>query len=450
MNNENKTKKSLGLAAFIPMFVFLVLYIGSGIFFTIKGGVERPWSQFPREAAIFAGLIIACLMCRDISLNEKINAFTKNAGDSGVMLMMLIFLLAGAFSSVAKASGAATSIVNFGLSLIPSNLMLAGMFIISAIIATAMGSSSGTVVIIAPIAMSVAQQLGASIPLYFAATYGGAFFGDNLSVISDTTIAACNGAGCEMRDKFKMNFLIALPAAIVTIIIYAFMGGSSTAAIDGDLAYNLIDIIPYLFVLVAAVAGMNVIAVLTSGVLLAGLLGIISGKLTFIAFAQNIGSGMSGMMSMSILCMLIMGMIGIIKIFGGIDWLVNSIRKNIKTRKGAELSIGLLCGVLDFALLANTLSIVITAPIAKALGEEYGIAPKRLASLMDIFACIFIGFMPHATYIFTLTGFYPDLNPLEMIKYQYYGIALLISVLATIFFGLGRTKEEKEFAKKAN
>lgn len=446
MGEENK--KLLGAAAFAPMIVFMVLYIGCGIYFTIAGGVDRPWSQIPREAAIFVGIVLSFVMCRSISLNKKVDAFMKNAGASGVMMMVLIFLLAGAFSQVAKSSGASDSLVNLGLSLVPGNFMLPGIFVVSAVIATAMGTSSGTIVLIAPVAMAVAQQMGASIPLYFSAAVGGAFFGDNLSFISDTTIAACNGAGCEMKDKFRMNFSIALPAAILTVIVYGIVGSSSGAVIEHEMTWSLVNIIPYIFVLVAAFAGMNVMAVLISGVLLAGFIGLVTGNLTFVTLAQAIGSGMSSMASMSILCMLLSGLVGVVQLFGGINWLVTLIRNHIKSRKGAELAIGLLSGLLDFALLANTLSIVITSTISRELSDEYGIAPKRNASIMDIFACSFLGFMPHATYMFTLTGFYPDLNPLDMIKSQYYCLFLLMAVLGTIVFGLGRTEEEKGFKRR--
>lgn len=450
MSNQIKKSDNAtgGIAAFVPLFVFLALFIGSGVYFSITGTVDRPWGQFPRQAAIFIGIIVACMMFRKIKFNEKFDAFTKSAGESNILMMVSIFLLAGAFAGVAKSMGAATSIVNLGLHLIPSRLMLPGMFLISAVVATAMGSSSGTLVVLAPIALAVAEQVGGNIPMYFAAVWGGCLFGDNLSIISDTTIAATNGAGCEMKDKFRMNFAIALPAAIATMVAYAIIGGGAVGVIEGDLPYSIIEILPYAYVLVSAIAGMNVFVVLTSGIFLAGIIGIVTGKLSFIAFIAAISSGMESMMSMSVIAMMIAGLIGMISLFGGIDWLVTTLRKRIKSRKGAEYCIGVICALLDFSIITNTLTIVVAAPICKDLADEYHIAPKRNASLMDIFACIFLGFIPHGNYLLTLSGFYPDLNPLAVIQNQFYCVFLLIAVVITIQFGLGWTKEEKEFDKQ--
>lgn len=434
MTEEKKTSKEqksqYGLLAFIPLIVFLALFIGSGIYFTASGTVERPWSQMPRQTAVFAGVIVACLMCRKISVNKKIDKFIESASRPGIIMMVIIFLLAGAFSGMCKAMGASSSIVNLGLSLLPSRFVLPGIFLLSAIVATAMGSSSGTLAVIAPVAMGVAQGLGASVELYFAACWGGCLFGDNLSIISDTTIAACSGAGCEMKDKFRMNFAIALPAAIVTMVVYFIVGGSGE--ITGDLSYNILLVIPYFYVLIAAIAGMNVYVVLTSGIVLAAVIGIATGNISLIGVASAVGSGMEGMMSMSVLAMLIAGLIGIVEMYGGIEWLMTTIEKHIKTRKGAEYSIGILSALLDTALLVNTLTIVIEAPLTKRLCDKYGIAAKRNASLMDMFACIFLGFIPHANYLLTLNGFYPDLNPLGVIGHQYYCMFFLVAVIITI------------------
>ncbi|WP_455581969.1 Na+/H+ antiporter NhaC family protein [Dysosmobacter sp.] len=442
----NKTKK-YGFAAFIPMLVFLGLYLGCGLYYTITGTVEQPWNQFPRHAAILVGIVVAFIMNRTMPLPEKVKKFCCAAGDEGTIMMCMIFLVAGAFSGVCKAMGGVDSVVNLGLSLVPAHFILPGIFVITALVATAIGTSSGALVAIAPIALAIAESTGSSIPLYFAAVYSGALFGDNLSIISDTTIAATTGAGCEMKDKFRMNLLIALPAALVTAIAFAVLG-SSTEPITGDMTYSLLKIIPYVYVLVAAICGMDVFVVLISGTFLAGLMGIFTGSLTIAGFAQAIGSGMSGMMATAIVAILLRGLIGIITVYGGIDWLVDVLHRRVHSRKGAEYCIGIMSGVLDFALINNTIAIMIAAPIAKDIADEHHIAPKRNASLLDIFACAVHGLAPHAGGMLTLSGFYAALNPLAVVQYNFYCYFLIIATVITIQFGLLRTPEEKEYIRQ--
>lgn len=448
MSNEMKEAKKYGFAAFIPMFVFLGLYLGCGIFYTVTGTVEQPWNQFPRHAAILVGIVAAFLMNRYMPLPEKVKHFCQAAGDEGTMLMCMIFLVAGAFSGVCKDMGGVDSVVNLGLSLVPTHFILPGIFIITALVATAIGTSSGALVAIAPIALAIAEGAGSSIPLYFAAVYSGALFGDNLSIISDTTIAATTGAGCEMKDKFRMNLLIALPAAVVTVVAFAMMS-SGTEQITGELTYSLVKIIPYVYVLIAAIMGMDVFVVLVSGTFLAGFVGLATGSMTLSGFAQSIGTGMSGMMTTAIVAILLRGLIGIITVYGGIDWLVSVLRRRVRTRKGAEYCIGFMSGLLDFALINNTIAIMIAAPLAKDIAEEHHIAPKRNASLLDIFACAVHGLAPHAGGMLTLSGFYAALNPLAVVKYNFYCYFLILAAVITIQFGLLRTPEEKEYARQA-
>ena len=423
MTNDTQTVKKYGFAAFIPMFVFLGLYLGCGIYYTITGTVEQPWNQFPRHAAILVGIVAAFLMNRYMPLTEKVSRFCRAAG--------------------------VDSVVNLGLSLVPVRFILPGIFIITALVATAIGTSSGALVAIAPIALAVAEGTGASIPLYFAAVYSGALFGDNLSIISDTTIAATTGAGCEMKDKFRMNLLIAVPAALVTVIVFSLMS-SGAQPISGDLSYSLVKIIPYVYVLAAAICGMDVFIVLISGTFLAGLVGIFTGSLTLAGFAQAIGSGMSGMMSTAIVAIMLRGLIGIITVYGGIDWLVDVLHRRVRTRKGAEYCIGFMSGLLDFALINNTIAIMIAAPLARDIADEHHIAPKRNASLLDIFACGVHGLAPHAGGMLTLSGFYAALNPLAVVQYNFYCYFLLLAAVITIQFGLMRTPEEKEYIRQQN
>ena len=445
MKENQLSSRQMGGKAFIPLIVFLLLYLGSGVTFTLLGTVEQPWNQFPRQVAILIAILVALLMNRKIALADKVNSFCQEAGKSGTMLMCLIFLLAGAFSGVCKATGGMSSIVNLGLSMIPVHFMLPGIFIVSALIATAIGTAAGTLISIAPIAIEIATGLNASVEIYVAAVMAGALFGDNLSLLSDTTIAATRGVGCEMKDKFLMNFKIALPAAAVTtlvFVVFAIQNGG-VVSMDKDLSYNVLLVLPYLFVLIAAIAGMDVMMVLFCGIIVAGVLGLLTSSITLIGFIQAIGSGMEGMMSTAVVAILIQGMLGIISFYGGMDWLISKMRARVHTRRGAEYCIAAMSAVLSFCLINNTVAIMATAPLAKDISDEYHIAPKRVASLLDIFACGGIGLAPHANALLVLIGFYPSLNPLGVIKYVVYPLVLMIAAIVTIQFGLLRTPEEK-------
>ena len=298
---------------------------------------------------------------------------------------------------------------------------------------------------VAPIAIGVAQAAGLNLPLTCAAVIGGAYFGDNLSMISDTTISAAKGVGSEMKDKFKMNFFIALPAAIIAVIGYWAFGGAGV--ITGAHPFYLLRVIPYIVVLIAALMGFNVAGVLFIGIAMTGVIGLGEGSISFLDWVGAIGGGMEDMFSITIVAILISGLIGLIKYYGGVDWLVNSIVSRIKERKGAEYGIGLLSGLLSAALVNNTIAIIISASIAKEIGKNYGIAPKRLASLIDIFACAFIALTPYDGGMLIVTGL-SDVSPMAVLKYMFYMFALIITTCITIQFGLLRTKEEKEFIEK--
>ena len=438
MKNELNEKK-YGAISFLPLIVFLALYIGSGIFFTLIG-VEGAFKKFPRHVALLAGIIVALLMNKGMKLEKKIDIFSENAGNPGVILIGLIYLLAGGFQGAAKAMGGVESVVNLGLTFIPSVFLVPGVFLISCFISTAIGTSMGTVAAMAPIAIGVAQAANLNIPLTAAVVIGGAYFGDNLSMISDTTISAAKGVGSEMKDKFKMNFFIALPAAIFAAIMYGIMGGNGS--ITGEHSYHIIRILPYIVVLVTALIGFNVSGVLVLGIAMTGVIGLLEGNITFLDWIGAIGEGMSDMFSITIVAILISGLIGLVKYYGGIEWLVNSIISKIKSRKNAEYGISLISGLLSAALVNNTIAIIITAPIAKEIGQKYNIVPKRLASLIDIFACAFIALTPYDGGMLMITALV-DVSPLEVLKYSFYIFALIVTTCITIQFGLLRTKEEK-------
>lgn len=427
MKIENN--KNYGFWAFLPLFIFLAIYIGSGIYFA-KEGVSGPFKKFPRQVALLIAIASAFLMGRKITLDKKLEIFSENAGSSGVILIGIIYLLAGAFQETAKLTGGVDSIVNLGLTFIPSKFLIPGVFLISSGISTAIGTSTGTIATMAPIALGVAQATNLNVPMMASAVIGGAYFGDNLSMISDTTIAAARGVGSNMKDKFRMNFLIALPAAIVATFLYWYFSGKGIIPQIGS--YSIIRVIPYLTVLFSAILGFNVVAVLFIGILMTGIIGIGEGTITFFQWIDAIGKGMAGVFNITIIAILISGLIGLIKYYGGIQWLVNILTRKVNQKKDAEYGLSFMAGILSTALVNNTVAIIITAPIAKEIGEKYKIAPKRIASLIDIFACGFLALTPYDSGMLIITGL-GNISSIEVLKYSFYIFALLITALLTIY-----------------
>jgi len=441
-------KKSLGGLAFLPLLVFLALYIGTGVILSIMGA-ESTFGAFPRHVALLVGFAVAMLMSTGDTIQEKTDKFCEHMGNSGVMQVILIYLLASGFQGAAATMGGKESVVNMALHFIPVKLLIPGVFLMCCLISTAIGTSMGTIAAMGPVALSVAQGAGLSTAVTAAAVIGGSYFGDNLSMISDTTISAAKGCGSEMRDKFKMNFWIALPAAIVAMVLYTMIGGGGSGEVEAG-AFNVLKVLPYILVLVTALAGMNVTSVLLLGIAVTGVIGFATRSCGFLEWIQGIGGGMADMFSISIAAALISGTVGLAREYGGIEWFVTKIRTRIRNRRSAEYGIGFLSGILSAALVNNTLAIIVSCPIANELGEEYHIAPKRLASLVDIFACGFMMLIPHDGGIMMLTALSGD-SPFTVLKYSFYPVALLIVTIVTIQFGLLRTPEEKEFekAKKA-
>ena len=440
-----ENQKKLGASAFLPLIVFLVLYVGCGITFTLLG-VESPFGQFPRHVALLAGIAVALLLAPKVKVSEELDVFCQNMGNSGVMMIILIYLMAGGFQGAAAATGGKSSVINLALHFIPVSLLVPGVFLMCCFISTAIGTSMGTIAAMAPVAIGVAQGAGLKPAIVCAAVIGGCYLGDDLSMISDTTISAAQGCGSEMKDKFRMNFLMALPAAIIAMVLYAILGGHGSGAVEAG-AYSVIQVLPYIVVLVTALMGINVAVVLFVGILMTGVIGLAQGTVGFFEWVQAIGGGMSDMFSISIVAALISGIIGLVRYYGGVEWLVGAITSRIKNRRGAEYGIGLLSGVLSAALVNNTIGIIVTCPIAKEIGSKYGIAPKRLASLVDIFACAFLALMPHDGGILIVTEL-AGCTPLDILPYSFYMFALIIFTCITIQLGLLRTPEEKAFAAK--
>ena len=440
-----ENQKRLGASAFLPLIVFLALYVGCGITFTLMG-VENPFGMFPRHVALLAGIAAALMLAPKVSVTEKLDVFCQSMGNSGVMMIVLIYLMAGGFQGAAASMGGKDSVINLALHFIPVTLLIPGVFLMCCFISTAIGTSMGTIAAMAPVAIGVATGAGLNPAIVGAAVIGGSYFGDNLSMISDTTISAAQGCGSEMKDKFRMNFFIALPAAIVALVLYTVLGGQGSGTIEAG-AYSVIQVLPYIVVLISALMGINVALVLFIGILITGVIGIAQGTVGFFEWIQAIGTGMSDMFSISIVAILISGIIGLVRYSGGVERMVNAVTAQIHSRRSAEYGIGLLSGILSGALVNNTIAIIVTCPIAKEIGGKFGIAPKRLASLVDIFACAFLALMPHDGGILIITEL-AGCTPLDVLPYSFYMFALIIATCVTIQFGLLRTPEEKAAEKE--
>ncbi|MBQ7777793.1 MAG: Na+/H+ antiporter NhaC family protein [Oscillibacter sp.] len=440
---SNNNKKNYGWLGFAPLLAFLIVYLGSGLMFTALGYGAQSFKQIPRVfGLVVALLVVMCMGGKERSMEYRMDTFCKGMANDGTMIMVGVFLLSGAFSQVCTDIGARVSTANLGLSLVPPQFLLAGIFLISAFIATAMGTSMGTISAIGPIAVTVAEGAGLNMAFAIGAVLGGAMFGDNLSVISDTTIAATRGCGCEMRDKFKMNGAIAAVSAILAIIVFTVV--SDSAPLTGDFPYQVILSVPYLFVLIFALTGVNVFILLLGGIIVAGVIGlVVVPEFTVIQFAQSVTNGMAGMYEISMVSILMRGCGKIAEELGGVDWMVGKMTSQVKSRKGAEYMTAAMVSVFDLCLANNTIAILMSAPLVRPMAAEHNIAPKRMASLLDIFSCVVQGFIPHGGQVLlcmTLTG----LNPFPIMGANFYCMILAVVSIVTIQFGLGRTKEEKE------
>ena len=411
--------------ALLPFFVFLVFFAGAGI-------ISNDFYSMPAYVAFIIALFIAFLQNRRMSFDEKLKIVAKGTGDVNIITMVLIFLVAGAFSGIVSAAGGVESTVNLGLSFIPANLMVVGMFVIGCFISLSMGTSVGTVTALAPIALGVATQTGFPVAVCVGATVCGAMFGDNLSIISDTTIAAVRTQGCEMRDKFKQNFFIVLPAAVITIIVFLIRTSSLTASTDVG-SYNFIEVIPYLVVLIGALIGLNVFLVLFIGIVLSMIVGIYNGSFTFMESFGIIGEGMTSMFEISIISIIVACMVSLIKENGGISLIIDTIEKTVKGKRGAELGIGILVLLVDLCTANNTVAIVMAGPVAREIAEKFGVSRKRAASILDIFASVGQGIIPYGAQLLTAAALV-GISPIEIIPNLYYPFLMLICVLLFIFF----------------
>ena len=434
MNND--LQKRGNALALIPFFIFIIIYLGAGMYYQLTG-TDMAFYQFPSVTAMFIALLAAFCMGKG-TIDQKFSVFAKGAANENVLTMLMIYILAGAFSTVAKAMGGVDSTVNLGLSIIPVQLLAAGIFVISAFMGTATGTSMGTISAIVPIAVGVAEKGGLSIPLLLGACVGGAMFGDNLSMISDTTIAATRTQGCELKDKFRVNFFIALPAAVVTIIVLLVVGRPETVTAMNDLSFSAVKVLPYVMVLVLALIGINVFLTLTLGIFTAGIIGIVGGELTIATFAQAIWNGFTGMNEIFFLALFCGGLSEMIAHNGGIVWLIEKLRSMMHGNKSAQVGIAALASMADCATANNTVAIVVSGNVAKDMSREFKVDPRRTASLLDVFSCVFQGIIPYGAQLLTAAtlttlNYNIVMSPVEIVPYMWYCWILGIFGILSIF-----------------
>ncbi|WP_346890109.1 Na+/H+ antiporter NhaC family protein [Clostridium sp. UBA1056] len=422
---KDNLKKGSAIAL-LPLFIFIVVFMGISL-------VTKDFYAMPVTVPFLLAALVALFMNREVSLDKKLDVFCKGAGEPNIILMCLIFILAGAFAEVAKTMGAVESTVNLGLTFLPSNILVSGVFIIACFIAISIGTSMGTIVALVPIATGIAAKTGIPIALVVGAVVSGAMFGDNLSMISDTTIAATRTQGCEMRDKFRMNFIVVLPAAIITTLIFTFITLGQDSKVVADYSYSLVKVLPYVGVLLGALLGVNVLVVLVGGILFAGSIGIFTGAFDIIGLLQAIGKGIGGMSELVIISIIIGGMVEIIKFNGGIEFILGFIKKRVNSKIGAEVGIATLVSLVDICTANNTIAIVTVGPIAKDISNQYDIEPKRVAGILDMFSCVAQGIIPYGAQLLSASAL-AKLSPFSIMKYLYYPYLMGISALIAIVF----------------
>lgn len=433
MSGENQVKGKA--SALLPIGVFLVIFLGAGIVF-------NDFYAMPAIVAFLIALSVAFLQNRNVGFQEKIRLIAEGVGEENIITMCLIFLCAGGFSGAVTAAGGVESTVNLGLSLIPAHFVVAGLFVIGCFISVSMGTSMGTIAALAPIAAEVSRQTGFSLAVCTAAVVCGAMFGDNLSMISDTTIAAVKTQGCEMKDKFKANFLIVLPAAVITVIFFWLITGGMNYKLKEIGDYNLLEVLPYVVVLVGALIGINVFLVLIGGTVLSLIVGVAMGNITLSEMFTVVGDGVTSMYDITVISIIVACIVSLVRANGGIHYILNLIRSRIRGKRGAQAGIALLALLVDMCTANNTVAIVMSGPIAKEISEEYGVDPKRSASLLDMYTSVGQGLIPYGAQLLsaaTLTG----LTPFDMIPYLVYPILMaLCGIVAIILSGRMRTAEK--------
>lgn len=436
-----ETVKKGNVKALLPIGVFLVLYLGLGILFEYGMGIPMGFYNIPVVVIFLVALLVACFQNRKLPFDDKLTIMGRGMGDKTIVTMVLIFMVAGIFvGTVGRDS--AESVAYLLLSVVPVQFAVAVLFVVSCFVSLSMGTSVGTITLITPIAVAVSSASGFSLPLCVASVMGGAMFGDNLSFISDTTIAACQGQGCQMKDKFRENFKIALPAAIVSLVIILAL--SFGADLGGSVVheYDLIQLIPYLIVLVGGIIGVNVFVVLLLGILSGSIIMVATGATAATDLLANMGSGAAGMFETTMVALLVSAICALIREYGGFVALLNGIKSLFKSKKGGQLGMGLLVGAMDIATANNTVAIVISNPIAADMAKTYGISKRKTASLLDTFSCVFQGILPYGAQMLVAISAATELgfavSAFQIIPFLFYPFLLLISSLVFIFIVLDK------------
>jgi Na+/H+ antiporter NhaC len=432
-------------AALLPIGIFLVLYLGLGILFEYVLKIPMGFYNIPIVVIFLIALLAACLQNRALSFDEKLGIMGKGIGDRNIVTMILIFMEAGIFVGVVGRSSA-ESVAYFTLSVIPARYAVVVLFAVSCFVSLAMGTSVGTITLISPIAVAVSEASGFNLPLCIASVIGGAMFGDNLSFISDTTIAACNGQGCDMKDKFRENFAIALPAALLTLVLILILSLRSSMGEITLKPYNLVQTIPYILVLIGGIIGINVFVVLLIGILSGAVIMLVTGAMPATALLSSMGAGAAGMFETTMVAILVSAICALIRVNGGFDALLGWIYRAFRGRKGGQLGMGLLVGAMDIATANNTVAIVMANPIAADMAENYGISHRKTASLLDTFSCVFQGIIPYGAQMLVAISACEELGKqitaFQIIPNLFYPFLLLISSLVFIFL-IPERKNEK-------
>lgn len=423
--SDSSNKK--GFIALSPLVVFILLYLVTSI-------IAHDFYKVPITVAFIISSIYAVAISGGLPLQKRIETFSRGASTGNLMLMLWIFVLAGAFANSAKVMGCIDATVNLTLTLLPANMLLAGLFLASCFISLSIGTSVGTIVALVPIAAGLATSTGTSVAMMTAVVVGGAFFGDNLSFISDTTIAATQTQGCRLSDKFRVNAFIVAPAALLILIVYIFMGsGVQSPSNVPDVAF--VKVVPYLIVLITAIFGMNVMAVLTLGLVLTGAIGLIDGSYDIYSWFKAMGDGILGMGELIIITMMAGGLLEIIRENGGIDFIIKRMTAHVSSKRGAELSIAALVTLTNICTANNTVAIITVGGIAKQIGDRFGVDNRKCASLLDTFSCFTQGIIPYGAQLLMAAGL-AKLNPIDIVPFLYYPLALGLSALLAILLRL--------------
>ena len=419
---ENNSGRAVAL---LPILVFLLIFLGAGF-------ITGDFYSMPAIVAFLLALLVAFIQNPKVKFADKIRLAAKGVGDENIITMCLIFLVAGAFTGAVKAAGGVESTVNLGLSILPSKVAVAGLFLIGCFISISMGTSVGTITALSSIAVGISEKTGFSLAVCAGAVVGGAMFGDNLSMISDTTIAAVKTQGCDMKDKFRENFIIVLPAAVATILLFLFLGREADFQVTGNLDYNIFRVLPYLVVLIGALAGVNVFVILIAGTVLSLVVGVATGAFALGEMFTHVGAGIMGMYDITVISIIVACIVALVKEYGGIDFILTFIRKRINGERGGELGIAALALLVDMCTANNTVAIVMSGPIAKEISDDFGVTPRRSASLLDMFSSMGQGLIPYGAQLLaaaSLTG----LTPFEIIPYCFYPLLMGLSGLVFIF-----------------